>query len=95
MKNPEGFRTFLNKDASSLLLSLGCLQCLLFAEMCEFSFSSGSCRDFGDEESGVQVLGVTVKIHKEFFPESRHTICKPSYKYWKTNAKIFPKVAWN
>lgn len=50
MKNPQTYCTFLNKDAIFLLLSLGCLQCLLLAEMCEFSSSLGSHRDFEDEE---------------------------------------------
>lgn len=43
MKNPWIYCTFWSKDASCLLLSLGCLQSP--AEMCEFSFSLGSCRD--------------------------------------------------
>lgn len=83
MKNPQIYCTFFNKDASSFLLSLGCPQALLLAEMCEFS---SSCRDFGDGESGVQILRVTSKIHKELFPQSRHIICKPG-EYWKANPK--------
>lgn len=47
---------------------------------------------FGNEESRVQILEVTNKIHKEFFLLSRHIVCKPK-ECWKNSVKIFQKVA--